>query len=141
MRINPYVRTIYHYGFNKWSIGTKNIYHQAIFYHKEIFELLGKYDLKHRIAADYYKNIECFGSKYIKKFYINLLIADYMGGGISDNVKGKKIIKEKYRVILDNLGYKYYIFSIIRDNIARILDFLRLKSVVILLLEKLKLRL
>ncbi|MHC2995797.1 MAG: glycosyltransferase [Candidatus Atribacteria bacterium] len=141
MRINPYVRIICHYGFNKWNIGTKNIYHQAIFYHKDIFELLGKYDLKYRIAADYCKNIECFGNKYIKKLYINLIIANYMGKGISDNVKDEKFIKEKYRIILDNLGYRYYIFSIIRDNIARILGFFRLKSVVILILEKLKLRL
>lgn len=140
-RINPRNYIIYHYGFNKWNIGTKNIYHQAIFYNKDIFELLGKYDLKYRIAADYCKNIECFGNKYIKKLYINLLIANYMGKGISDNVKDKKFIKEKYRIILDNLGYRYYIFSIIRDNIARILGFFRLKSVVILILEKLKLRL
>ncbi len=140
-KITPDNYVLYHYRFNKWTIGTKNIHHQAIFYHKDIFELLGKYDLKYRIAADYCKNIECFGNKYIKKLYINLIITDYMGGGISDNFKDKKFIKEKYRIILDNLGYRYYIFSIIRDNIARILGLFRLKSVVILILEKLKLRL
>ena len=140
-RINPRNCIIYHYGFNKWNIGTKNIYHQAIFYHKDIFKLLGKYNLKYKIAADYCKNIECFGNKYIKKLYINLTIADYMGKGISDNVKDEKFIKEKYRIILGHLGYRYYFFSIIRDNIARILGIFRLKSVIILILEKLKLRL
>lgn len=140
-RITPRNYIIYHYGCNKWNICTKGIYHQAIFYSKEIFELLGKYDLKYRLAADYCKNIECFGNKNIKKKYINIIIADYHGNGISDNEKDDTFYRDRGEIILNKLGFKYFIFFILRESIAKVLSFFKLKNVISIILEKFRIRL
>ena len=140
-RINPYNRLQHNYGYNKWNICTNIICHQAIFYSKEIFELLGKYDLNYRISADQIKNIECFGNKDIKKKYINTIIADYNGGGISDFEDDKIYPKGKGKIILKNLGFIYFIFFIFRERLVSLLSFLKLKSKISTILEKYKIRL
>ena len=60
-----------------------SICHQAIFYKKNIFESIGKYDLKYFIHADYDLNVKCFESSVITKKYINKIITLYNEQGIS----------------------------------------------------------
>ena len=64
-------------------IRTDNICHQAIFYERSIFDVMGLYDLKYRLLADWAYNIRCFGDDRIQKVYLPEVIADYEGGGIS----------------------------------------------------------
>ena len=52
----------------------QNLCHQTIFYRKEIFAKLGKYNLKYKIAADWDFNIRCFRHPDIKLTYMNRLI-------------------------------------------------------------------
>ena len=139
-RINPY-KLQHNYGYNKWNICTNIICHQAIFYSKEIFELLEKFDLNYRISADYCKNIECFGNKNIKKKYINTVIASYKGDGMSENEDDEVFYRDKGKVILNNLGFKYFIFFILRGSMASFLSFLKLKNKISIILEKYHIRL
>jgi glycosyltransferase involved in cell wall biosynthesis len=60
-----------------------SICHQAIFYKKNIFNLVGRYDLKYFIHADYDLNVKCFEHPGIKKKYIPAIITLYNEQGIS----------------------------------------------------------
>jgi glycosyltransferase involved in cell wall biosynthesis len=55
----------------------QNISHQAIFYRKDCFAILGNYNLKYKIAADWDFNIRCFMHPNFKIKYINKTIACY----------------------------------------------------------------
>lgn len=57
--------------------------HQAIFYHREVFEKLGLYDLKYRILADYAFNLKWFVQGVVKNRYIPVCIANYSADGLS----------------------------------------------------------
>lgn len=131
---------INNYGFNKWNITTNSINHQSIFYAREIFQILGKYKLQYKIAADYCKNIEAFGNDYVKKIYVNAVIADYKGNGMSDKLKDKIFLRENSKIIIDNLGLKYYVYFVFRDIAKKIIDFFKLKRIFIIIFKKMKLR-
>lgn len=69
--------------FTKAKLRERNICHQAIFYERHIFNLIGKYEPRFKVLADWALNIKCFGSDQIKKQYIDYIIADFEGGGLS----------------------------------------------------------
>ena len=79
----------------------ENIGHQAIFFEREIFDLLGGYDLRYPHFSDYVFNFKCWGDKRIKPHYLDLIIADYEGDGIS--ARGD----ENFRTDRDELVRKY----------------------------------
>lgn len=60
-----------------------NLCHQSVFYGRSVFDLIGKYDPRFDVLADYAFNIKCFGDERIKKKYIGYVIANFEGGGIS----------------------------------------------------------
>jgi len=63
-----------------------NICHQGEFYHRTIFDIVGKYDLRYKVFADWMLNLKCFLHRGINDLYIPLHIADYQEGGLSDNL-------------------------------------------------------
>lgn len=73
--------------FSKEMFAQRNICHQAIFYDRRIFDLLGDYDLKYRMLADRAYNLRCFSDARINKMHVDLIIAEYEGGGISSTVR------------------------------------------------------
>lgn len=99
---------IYDGEFDEAKLILRNICHQAIFYEATIFDLIGEYDLKYEVWADYVFNIRCFGDSRIKKIYLKDIIADYQGDGISRNTD-PIFIKNRSRIIRDNLGYKQFL--------------------------------
>lgn len=69
---------VYDGPFDRWKLmWVGNICHQAIFYHKSLFERLGKYNLKFKIWADWDFNIRCFSYPAIRHLHVNLVVADY----------------------------------------------------------------
>jgi glycosyltransferase involved in cell wall biosynthesis len=59
----------------------KNICHQAIFYHRSVFEKSGNYTIRYKLHADYDFNLNCFAT--YKFLYVDLLVAKFQGGGTS----------------------------------------------------------
>lgn len=102
-------RRIIHGGsFDIKKISICGICHQAIFYKKEIFNVVGKYNLKYRVFADAELNIRCYGKKEISKNFIDVLVCDYMGNGISDQVIDLPYFEDYKKNIINNLGGHYY---------------------------------
>jgi glycosyltransferase involved in cell wall biosynthesis len=100
--------------FNEAKIARANICHQAIFYSRRIFEVVGKYDLRYKLLADHAFNIKCFGDQRIKKIYVDEVIADYEGQGVS-KVKDLNFIKDMPRLIRENLGLKRYLLNRLKN--------------------------
>jgi glycosyltransferase involved in cell wall biosynthesis len=61
------------------------ICHQAIFYKKNIFNIKGKYNLSYKVAADNIFNKKVFADDGLSKKFIDIEIANYLGGGVSQN--------------------------------------------------------
>lgn len=57
--------------------------HQAIFYNKNVFHKLGKYNLKYIVFADHDMNLKWFLNKKIIFYYYPIIIAHYSDGGLS----------------------------------------------------------
>ena len=72
---------IYARRFSIKKIITQNICHQAIFYHREVFEKIGLYNERYRICADHDFNIRAAAN--FKFTYSDLIVAIFSGGGIS----------------------------------------------------------
>lgn len=81
-----------------------NICHQAIFYNKNIFKLIGDYNLKYKIYSDNEFNKRCFCNDLIKTRYIDILICNYLGSGISDMEKDEIFDRDYYNILVNNFG-------------------------------------
>ena len=77
-------KEIYDGEFDMNKLFRKNICHQAIFYHTEVFKHAGGFNTSYKICADYDFNLKT-ASKFSFK-YIDLTIAKFNAGGISTNV-------------------------------------------------------
>jgi glycosyltransferase involved in cell wall biosynthesis len=100
---------IYAGKFDTFRIYKQNICHQSIFYKKEIFQKLGKYELRYPIYADWYLNCGCYLTDSIRINYIEEVIANYSLMGTSSSTtdlfeKEKKafFLKQKQYVNFNN---------------------------------------
>lgn len=75
--------TAYDGEFDLEKILRKNICHQAIFYRKELFDILGVFSLRYKILADYEFNLRWILNTDIKHKYVDVVVADYGDEGIS----------------------------------------------------------
>lgn len=91
--------------------------HQGIFYNKKVFDVLGKYDLKYPISSDLEYNIRLFSSDSIKKNYVDVVIANYLGDGISDERLDTVFWKDYKNVI-----YKYIGKIFVKDTFVNLLN-------------------
>ena len=80
------------------------ICHQSIFYGERIFQRLGKFDIRYKIAADWALNIKCFGDPCVEKIYIPDVIADYEGGGASTTNGDLAFFRDAPWLFLKHLG-------------------------------------
>lgn len=63
-----------------------NISHQALFFKKSVFNIIGLYNLKYKTLADWVFNMQWFNNEKIKKAYIDLVIANYELNGLSRRI-------------------------------------------------------
>jgi GT2 family glycosyltransferase/glycosyltransferase involved in cell wall biosynthesis len=84
--INKSTGAIYDGKFDILKLLDKNICHQAIFYHKTVFEKLGNYNAEYRVCADFLFNIKCFNSGYISIRYIDEIVSVYCDTGFSTKI-------------------------------------------------------
>lgn len=85
-----------------------NVPHQAIFYSRDVFDVVGRYELQYPILADYAFNITCFGRSDIRKVYLDRVVADYEGGGVSTQRTDVRLYADLPRLIRENLGDRVY---------------------------------
>jgi len=63
------------------------------------------------VLADHAFNIKCFGDERIEKLYVNELIADYEGNGMSVKEKDLNFVRDMPRIIRENLGLKRHLLN------------------------------
>ncbi len=81
-----------------------NLCQQGILYGREIFDLLGDFDLQYPILADYAFNIQCFGHKRITCRYVDFVVADYVGNGLSANTRDEAFLRDRPQLLERYLG-------------------------------------
>lgn len=106
-------KKIYDGIFDEYKISIRNICHQAIFYHRRIFEIYKGYNIRYNVLADYELNLKCFANSEIRKKYIDVVIAKYSPGYslnvIDDYFNGYK----QLIFILNNFGIMPFLYSVI----------------------------
>lgn len=75
--------SIYAGEFDTEKIYRYNICHQAIFFHRSIFEKTGLFDLRYKSNADYDHNLKWFFDDSIQKTFVDLIVANYCDDGLS----------------------------------------------------------
>jgi glycosyltransferase involved in cell wall biosynthesis len=101
-----YSKQIYNGAFNLFRILFEgNICHQAIFYHKSIFNIIGLFDTACKIYADHDFNILCFMNKHVKTQYLNQIIAIYNErDGLSALQRQDDIFRKKQALYIDKFN-------------------------------------
>lgn len=102
-----YRELIYAGEFDSAKLLKMNICHQAIFYHRSLFQQFGLYKPEYRIFADYDFNLRCFNK--VKSFYLKQIIANFYVGGQSKNQQEKDIVfvDNFLENMLSNYAYNY----------------------------------
>jgi glycosyltransferase involved in cell wall biosynthesis len=102
--------------------------HQAIFYHRSVFEKYGVYDMSYKVYADYIYNLRCFWKYKVSTKYMNVVVAHYSDGGVSAKGNDPKFYRDIDLLILRYGSRNYSInrkkefaYNVIRhnDDIAR----------------------
>lgn len=88
--------------FNKYKFGMGNICHQSIFYPKQVFNQ-DLFDTKYTVYADYVFNLRLYHT--VRFVYIDEVIAYFDVRGISSRSVDTNFKNDKYKLIIDNLGY------------------------------------
>lgn len=73
--------------------------HQSCFYDRRLFQDK-KYDINLRIRADYDHFLWCFYQGKARFCYLDLVIADYEGGGISEVGENRRIDKDEHELVV-----------------------------------------
>jgi len=92
----------------------ENIPHQATFYHRSVFDLLGRYSLKYPILADFAFNLQCFGDNRVSTVYVDRVIADYEGGGFSDSSRDESFFRDYPKMIRSEFGLIWTVIYFLR---------------------------
>lgn len=96
-----------------------NICQQAIFYERTVFELLGGFDLKYRVYADWAFNMKCFADARLRKVYLDTVVADFEGWGISDTQKDADFVNDFPELIRKYVGASHYVrYRIYRARVS-----------------------
>jgi glycosyltransferase involved in cell wall biosynthesis len=86
---------IYDGQFTSEKILTSNICHQSVFFRKEVFNLVGKFDTRYKVYADWDHNMRWFFDHRISKHFIDQVIAEYEDGGFSSSHYDELFSNEK----------------------------------------------
>lgn len=96
--------------FTRTRLCRKNICHQAVFYHRDLFTELGLFDTQYPLLADWAFNIQCFGHPETNPHFIDLVVANYLGGGVSDKRYDYKFYQNLPQLV-SSYGLQYSLFT------------------------------
>jgi glycosyltransferase involved in cell wall biosynthesis len=106
--------------FTRAKLRKRNISHQAIFYERTLFSVLGKYQTQYRVAADWVFNMMCFGHRAVRKVYVDMIVAEFEGGGLSDSTADTAFISDYSRLVKKHLGYVQYVLLRVEPRVERL---------------------
>lgn len=87
-----------------------NICQQGVFHHRALFEIVGKFDLRYKVFADWFFNLKCFLHRDVNKRYLPLVIADYEEGGLSSVISRDPVFKKDFpRFVRKRFGLVKYL--------------------------------
>jgi glycosyltransferase involved in cell wall biosynthesis len=86
-----------------------NICQQAIFYERTVFDLLGGFDLRYNVYADWEFNMRCFADPRLRKVYLGLVVADFEGWGISDMQEDAQFENDFPGLVRKYVGVGHYL--------------------------------
>lgn len=98
---------------------THNYSHQAIFYHRKIFDGGHRYNLKYRICADYDFNLFCTANYRVQ--YAPVVVSNFVSGGLSSVEHDTSFGQDKWMNIIRYFGsrLKDKPFAIFRKDMKR----------------------
>jgi glycosyltransferase involved in cell wall biosynthesis len=97
--------------FTKKRLYFENICHQSIFYRRDIFELMGTFDTKYKLLADWAFNMRAFSMEDINPLYLDIVIADYSLAGVSATMIDQAFTDDKFRLIRKYFGWSHYLIA------------------------------
>jgi glycosyltransferase involved in cell wall biosynthesis len=77
--------TIYDGEFTQFELIKRNICHQAIFTRREVFNVLGDFDIRYKTYADWEFNMRWFKEAWVKRQYLPLIVSYFNTNGFSSN--------------------------------------------------------
>ena len=86
-----------------------NVCQQAVFYERTVFDLLGEFELKYRVYADWEFNMRCFADTRLRKVYLGTLIANFEGWGVSDVQQDARFVNDFPDIIRKYVGMGHYL--------------------------------
>jgi len=93
--------------FSKSKLCRRNICHQAIFYHKDLFREWGGFDIRYPLLADWAFNMKCFGDPHTQPEYKKIAVAHFDLDGMSAGTFDETFEAGKADLIRDCLGKRY----------------------------------
>lgn len=102
---------IYDGRFTKLKLCRRNICHQAAFYHRDLFQDLGEFDLRYPVVADWVFNLRCFGSAATRPVYKDTVVANFDLAGIASRRSDPAFITDKTSLIQGTLGGTYLLLD------------------------------
>jgi glycosyltransferase involved in cell wall biosynthesis len=97
-------KKIYAGEFGNGKIYEMNIPHQAIFFKREVFDVVGEFDLAYKSNADWVNNFLWFFNPTLRKRYLNIVIALYSESGLSSWYVDKVFRERKEKLYLKIAG-------------------------------------
>ncbi|TDG35303.1 glycosyltransferase [Pedobacter changchengzhani] len=94
--------TIYGGEFDLKRLLVHNIPHQAIFYHKSVFDQIGKYNINYQLFADHDFNLRAISKFELQ--YIDQIVANFNVGGSSTTLKDEKFEQDKIYNFINYFG-------------------------------------
>ena len=89
---------------NKWFLLRDTICHQAIFVKKKLYDDIGKFNLKFKIAADYEWLLRALIKYKANSAYLNIAVCNYSLDGISNDPKNRLATLMEY----DEISKMYF---------------------------------
>jgi hypothetical protein len=89
--------------FSLQKIRNRNISHQAIFYRRQLFSMVGNYTIKYKVNADWDFNFRCFTHPAVHTKYVDIVVAFFAPGGFGKQTVDLEYKKDKIRLQLEYL--------------------------------------
>jgi glycosyltransferase involved in cell wall biosynthesis len=96
--------------FSQWKLCRKNICQQAIFYHRDLFRMLGKFEEKYPVQADWLFNLKAFAGKDTGPLFVNAPVATYSDAGLSSVTVDMAYFKDHAKNIRKTFGVVKFVY-------------------------------